>query len=168
MTKRTWGDIKKGRLTSEAGRAGYERARRAFELGERVRHIREERGLSQRELAEMIGSTQPAIARLDAGGVAPSIPTLERIAATLGRELVVDFANPPSGSGGASPGGSLPDCRGRPGDDTRKDDQWAGPSVKVYIDPICDEELLTETVIDVLARHIGWRARSGPRRLNGP
>jgi len=101
MTRRSWDEIKKGRLTSKAGRPGYERARRAFELGERVRHIREERGLSQRELAEMIGSTQPAIARLEAGGVAPSIQTLGRIAAALGRKLVVDFAIPPSGSRGA-------------------------------------------------------------------
>lgn len=101
MTKRKWDEIKEKRLRSEAAQTGYERARRAFELGERVRHLREERGLSQRELAEKIGSTQPAIARLEAGGVAPSIQTLERIAAALGRELVVDFSNPPSGSRGA-------------------------------------------------------------------
>lgn len=101
MTKRKWDEIKEKRLGSEAAHTGYARARRAFELGERVRHLREERGLSQRKLAEKVGSTQPAIARLEAGGVAPSIQTLERIAAALGRELVVDFSNPPSGSRGA-------------------------------------------------------------------
>jgi len=100
MTKRKWDEIKEKR-GSKAAQTGYERARRAFELGERVRHLREERGMSQRKLAEKIGSTQPAIARLEAGGVAPSIQTLERIAAALGRELVVDFSNPPSGSRGA-------------------------------------------------------------------
>ncbi|HYV02103.1 MAG TPA: helix-turn-helix transcriptional regulator [Actinomycetota bacterium] len=36
-----------------------------------------------------------AIARLEAGGVAPSIDTLERIAEALGTRLVVEFAIPP-------------------------------------------------------------------------
>lgn len=101
MARKSWNEISGRRMGSEAAQGGYERARRAFELGERVRHLREERGLSQRELAEKIGSTQPAIARLEAGGVAPSIQTLERIAAALGRELVVDFSSPPFPSRGA-------------------------------------------------------------------
>jgi HTH-type transcriptional regulator / antitoxin HipB len=98
VAKKSWNDIKRGRLDSEAARAGYERARHAFELGERVRQLREEHGLSQRELAEKIGSTQPAIARLEGGGVAPSIDTLERVAGALGTKLVVEFAIPPSRS----------------------------------------------------------------------
>lgn len=97
MARKSWSEIRGKRIRSEAARAGYERARRTFELGERVRQLREEHGLSQRELAQRIGSTQPAIARLEAGGVAPSVETLERIAAALGMDLVVEFATPPSG-----------------------------------------------------------------------
>ena len=47
--------------------------------------------MTQAELATRIGSTQPAIARLEAGGVTPSLDTLHRIAGALGLELVVDL-----------------------------------------------------------------------------
>ena len=97
MARKDWSEIRKGRLDSDAARAGYERARKAFELGERVRSLREAKGLSQSELARRIGSTQPAVARLEAGGVAPRVETLERIAAALDMELVLEFAGPPSG-----------------------------------------------------------------------
>lgn len=97
MARKSWSEIRKGRLDSDAARAGYERARKAFELGERVRGLREAKGISQTELARRIGSTQPAVARLEAGGVAPRLETLERIAGALGLELVVEFAGPPSG-----------------------------------------------------------------------
>jgi transcriptional regulator with XRE-family HTH domain len=97
MARKNWREIRDRRLRSEAARTGYERARRTFELGDRVRRLRETKGMSQSELARRIGSTQPAVARLEAGGVAPKVETLERIAAALGMELVVDFAGPPSG-----------------------------------------------------------------------
>lgn len=97
MARKSWSEVSKRRLDSDAARAGYERARKGFELGERVRSLREAKGLSQSELARRIGSTQPAVARLEAGGVAPRLETLERIAAALGMELVVEFAGPPSG-----------------------------------------------------------------------
>lgn len=98
MSKRkSWADIRDRRLAKPAARAGYERARRAFELAEQVRALREAKGISQSELARRIGSTQPAIARLEAGGVAPSIETLERIAHALGLELSVSFTRPKAG-----------------------------------------------------------------------
>lgn len=98
MARKSWSEVKGARMGSRAARAGYEHARRAYELAERVRALREAQGMSQSELARRTGSTQPSIARLEAGGVAPSIETLERIAAALDLDLVVDFANPPSGS----------------------------------------------------------------------
>ena len=83
--------IKRGRSASEQRRAGYQEARSAFELAERVREARERLGVTQAELAARIGSTQPAIARLEAGGVTPSLVTLHRIAAALGLELIVEL-----------------------------------------------------------------------------
>jgi predicted transcriptional regulator len=47
--------------------------------------------LSQRELAELCGTTQSAIARLERGGRPPRIDTLLRIAEALDCELVVDL-----------------------------------------------------------------------------
>ena len=40
--------------------------------------------MTQAELAARIGSTQPALARLEAGGVTPNLDTLQRIAEALG------------------------------------------------------------------------------------
>ena len=95
MTKRkTWSEIRDRRLSKPAAKAGYERARRAYELAEEVRTLRQARGISQSELARRIGSTQPAVARLEAGGVAPTIETLERIADALDLKLSVSFTRP--------------------------------------------------------------------------
>lgn len=51
------------------------------------------RGLSQRELAELVGTTQSAIARLEGGHVSPSLTTLDRIADALGVELSLRFVD---------------------------------------------------------------------------
>ena len=90
-----WEELRQDRLAAPAAGAGYGRARRAFELGEQIRALRETQHLSQSELARRMGSTQPAIARLEAGRVAPSLNTLDRAAAALGVELVITFQEPP-------------------------------------------------------------------------
>jgi HTH-type transcriptional regulator/antitoxin HipB len=95
----SWIAIKRTRKNSAVRREGYRRAREAFELAERVRRARERLGMTQAELASRIGSTQPAIARLEAGGVTPSLATLRRIAGALGLELVVDLRPPRRASG---------------------------------------------------------------------
>jgi HTH-type transcriptional regulator/antitoxin HipB len=92
VTKRhSWASIKRARAASDERRAGYKQAKAAFELAECVRHARQRVGLTQAELAAQIGSTQPALARLEAGGSTPSFGTLRRIAAALGLELVVEL-----------------------------------------------------------------------------
>jgi len=89
--RRSWSALKRERKVSVARRAGYRRAKKAYEIAERVRQARERLGMTQSELATRIGSTQPAIARLEAGGVTPNLDTLHRIAEALGLELVVDL-----------------------------------------------------------------------------
>jgi transcriptional regulator with XRE-family HTH domain len=64
-----------------------------------VAERRAERGLSQRELAELVGTTQSAIARLENGGRPPRIDTLLRIADALECDLHVELA-PREDSGG--------------------------------------------------------------------
>ena len=61
------------------------------QVAEKVAYRRKELGLSQAELAELTGTTQSAIARLEAGGRPPRIDTLLRIAEALDCELVVDL-----------------------------------------------------------------------------
>jgi ribosome-binding protein aMBF1 (putative translation factor) len=88
---RSWAAIKRAKAESKERRGAYREAREAFELAERVREARERIGITQAELATRISSTQPAIARLEAGGSTPSFDTLRRIAAALGLELVVEL-----------------------------------------------------------------------------
>ena len=61
-------------------------------IADRVAERRLEKGLSQRELAELVGTTQSAIARLERGGRPPRIDTLLRIADALQCDLVVELA----------------------------------------------------------------------------
>jgi transcriptional regulator with XRE-family HTH domain len=64
----------------------------AFLIGRAVRERRMGLGLSQVELAARAGMTQPALSRLQAGGVVPTIPLLERISAAFDADLIVELA----------------------------------------------------------------------------
>lgn len=81
--------VARARRGTEGYREGYAEARRAFLLGQAVRERRLELGLSQVELAARAGMTQPALSRLEAGGVVPTIPLLDRISAALDADLIV-------------------------------------------------------------------------------
>jgi len=85
-------EIARQRRDSTDYHEGYDEARRAFLIGQAVRERRLALGLSQTELAAGAGMTQPALSRLEAGGVVPTIPVLERIAVALGAELIVTIA----------------------------------------------------------------------------
>jgi transcriptional regulator with XRE-family HTH domain len=58
-------------------------------IADQVVEQRLARGLSQQELAQLCGTTQSAIARLESGGRPPKIDTLLRIADALDCELDV-------------------------------------------------------------------------------
>ena len=60
-------------------------------MGERIARERTRRSLSQRELAELTGTTQSAIARLEAGRRAPRLDTLLRVANALDCTLELDL-----------------------------------------------------------------------------
>jgi DNA-binding Xre family transcriptional regulator len=64
----------------------------AFLIGQAIRERRLALGLSQTELTARAGMTQPALSRLEAGGVVPTIPLLERISIALDADLIVEIA----------------------------------------------------------------------------
>jgi DNA-binding XRE family transcriptional regulator len=57
----------------------YEQARAALRLGQMVYDRRTELGLTQAELAERAGMTQPQLSRLESGGATPTVPLLARL-----------------------------------------------------------------------------------------
>ncbi len=73
-------------------RDGYAEAQRAYLIGQAVRERRLSLGLSQVELAARAGMSQPALSRLEAGGVMPTIPLLDRISTALDADLIVEIA----------------------------------------------------------------------------
>jgi ribosome-binding protein aMBF1 (putative translation factor) len=85
-------DIAARRREGSEYREGYSEAERAFRIGLAVRERRLALGLSQVELAGRAKMTQPALSRLEAGGVIPTIPLLERISAALDAELIVEIS----------------------------------------------------------------------------
>ena len=58
-------------------------------VGERIAFYRVRRGLTQRELASRMGTSQAAIARLEAGGVGATLTTLQKVATALNLEVAV-------------------------------------------------------------------------------
>jgi transcriptional regulator with XRE-family HTH domain len=56
-------------------------------LGGRVRNLRKERGLSQRELASLAGLSPNAISLIERDEISPSVATLQRLAGALGIKI---------------------------------------------------------------------------------
>lgn len=97
--RRSWAALKSEHPMSEGEQAGYDRARRAYALGQQIRTLREQRGVSQSELARRLNLPQSMIARWEAGGAEPRIATLDRVSAALDAELVVEFRPRPVTAG---------------------------------------------------------------------
>ena len=89
MARASWDEIRERRLGSPQASAAYAEASRAYQLGRQVRQLREDRGWTQKQLAEAAGTTQSAVARFEAGGTTPTIPVLERLAAAVDADLIV-------------------------------------------------------------------------------
>jgi len=85
-------DIARSRRDNAQYSEGYSEAECAFRIGVAVRERRTALGLSQVELAARARMTQPALSRLEAGGVIPTIPLLERISAALDADLIVQIS----------------------------------------------------------------------------
>jgi DNA-binding XRE family transcriptional regulator len=60
-----------------------------LEPGYQVARLRLLRGLTQAQLAEMVGTRQPSIARLENGSSKPSLTFLNKIAAALNAKIEV-------------------------------------------------------------------------------
>lgn len=82
-------DFKARALARPGVRREYEKLKEEFDLLDEILKARAEAGLTQAELAERIGTTQSAVARMETaiGKHSPSIATLKRYASALGYRL---------------------------------------------------------------------------------
>jgi len=85
-----WEQVRVSREELAAGtRVGVEQD---LALGQLIYDLRTSSGLTQKALAERMGTTQSVISRLEEGGGAKNrIDTLARVAVALGRHLVLSF-----------------------------------------------------------------------------
>lgn len=84
-------DLHKRWMKEPKYRRAYEALEDEFALATAMVEARSRAGLTQHELAERMGTTQPAVARLESGRALPSTRTLERYARATGTRLKVTF-----------------------------------------------------------------------------
>ena len=70
-------------------------ATEAFEPGYQIARLRIQRGLTQAQLAELVGTQQPSIARLENGSSIPSLSFLHKIASALNARIEVRLVAEP-------------------------------------------------------------------------
>ncbi|HYF55831.1 MAG TPA: helix-turn-helix domain-containing protein [Salinarimonas sp.] len=93
-------DVVKELLRKPGARKAYEERKEVHRVALAIRKMREDAGLTQKELAAKIGTSQPVIARLERSGARrPNIRTLEKIAKAVNRGMTVRFES----AGDASP-----------------------------------------------------------------
>ena len=85
------GHVRWERAGADEHAAAYEEARASLLLGQMVHDRRTELGLTQAELADRAGMTQPQVSRLESGGATPTVPLLARLAAALEADLDISF-----------------------------------------------------------------------------
>jgi len=96
----TWSETKRQRLDTitPGERAEHDRryaaVRLALVVGDAVRDRRESLQLTQRELAAMMGTSQPKVSRLEGGEDNVTLATLRRAASALGIDPATLLAEP--------------------------------------------------------------------------
>lgn len=86
----SWGDVrarKDGEDPQIALRAAAAATR--LDFAQLVYDVRTGAGLTQRELAELMGTQQPAIARIESAGTTPTVELLQRLVAAVDGSLTV-------------------------------------------------------------------------------
>lgn len=72
-------------------KAEYEALEPEYELMRQIINARIEQNMTQKQLAEKIGTKQSSIARLESGNYNPSYQFLQKIANALGKRLTVSL-----------------------------------------------------------------------------
>jgi ribosome-binding protein aMBF1 (putative translation factor) len=95
MTSNSWKELRDQRLANPTANDAYQATKLAYSLGQRVKQLRDDHGWTQEQLSSQAGMTQSAVARFEAGGTTPTIPVLERLAAALDADLIVQVEPKP-------------------------------------------------------------------------
>ena len=73
-------------------RKHFEEERRALDLALKIAKLRERKGLTQQEFAQLMGTSQQAVSRIESGEYEGfTLKTLEKIAEATGTQLKIEF-----------------------------------------------------------------------------
>jgi len=84
-------DVKKLILQDQKVKSEYDNLDTLYNIKRQIIKLREEQGISQKELAEKIGTKQSAISRLENDDYNPSVELLDKVAHALGKKLDIRF-----------------------------------------------------------------------------
>ncbi|WP_278967479.1 helix-turn-helix domain-containing protein [Megasphaera elsdenii] len=84
-------DFLQEQLKDNDFRAEYEALQPEYAIIQSIINARKEAGLTQRELSEKTGISQGDISKLERGNANPSLRTLQRLAAGMGKVLKIEF-----------------------------------------------------------------------------
>lgn len=88
---REWRKLKKELLQNKAVKKEYDRLTPRYRAISALISARIKKGITQKELAQKIGTKQSAIARFEAGDVNPSLGFLEKVARVMGYRINIRF-----------------------------------------------------------------------------
>lgn len=88
---RNFDDILKESLKDPEFKKEYDALEVEYSIITQVLKKRLKKGLTQKQLAQKIGTKQSAISRLEGGNISPSIAFLEKVAKALGGKLQISI-----------------------------------------------------------------------------
>ncbi len=87
-----WQDFKKRRFEEDSElKKEYDKLEPEYKLISQIIKLRKEKNISQKELAKMINTKQPSIARLEGGDISPTVAFLKKMANALDYDLEINF-----------------------------------------------------------------------------
>ena len=87
----SWKEVKSRLLTNSELSKAIKELEPEYEIIKQIIKARIEQNISQKELAERIGTRQSNISRLESGDYNPSLQFLKKVAKGLGKELHLTF-----------------------------------------------------------------------------
>lgn len=84
-----WEDLEKELLTDKEVQREFDKLAPRYAVISALIRARIAKGLTQKELAQKIGTKQSAIARLESGNSNPSLSFLEKVASAIGNKLII-------------------------------------------------------------------------------
>lgn len=88
---KSWKSFKKDLLKNEKVLKEYNKLEPRYQIISQLIETRARKGITQKELAERIGTKQSAIARVESGATNPTIAFLEKISSALDSRLIIQI-----------------------------------------------------------------------------